>query len=43
MFLHPAKLGCRRIANKLLDMAIYDLICIMHEIVSGELRTRDLR
>ena len=29
--------------NELLDVAMHDLICIMHEVVSGELRIADRR
>lgn len=33
-----ATVECRPIANELLDVALHDLIWIMHDIVSGELR-----
>jgi len=36
-----ATLERRSTAYELLDVAIHDLICVMREIVSGELRIRD--
>ena len=32
----PQRFGCRPVANELLNVAMYDSICIMHEIVSGK-------
>ena len=43
VFPYSATLGRRPVANELLNMAMYDSICIMHEIVSGEVRIRDRR
>ena len=39
----PQRFGADLLQNNSLDVAIYDSICIMHEIVSGELRIRDRR